>query len=109
MIEYKGYVDKDYFSRYSKDRAISDGENVYYEYDSKLDFKNLSYVNHTITSKDKNKLMIIAQAYYDNPLYWWIIAQANDLIDPFKTPEIGETIRVPIRDDVVTLFNSVVR
>lgn len=42
-----------------------------------------------------NRLDLIAYKYYNNPLLWWVIAQANNIIDPFEELEIGTLIRVP--------------
>ena len=50
---------------------------------------------YTITDKTKNRLDVIASMYYRNPQYWWIIAIANDIIDPLTELKIGTTIRIP--------------
>ena len=107
-ITYKGILDRDYFSRYLKDRVINDTEHLYYEYDSYIDLSNFRYVEHIITSSEVNRLTIIAQKYYNNPLYWWMIAQMNGLTNPFETPAVGSTIKIPYRDDIVRLYNKIV-
>jgi len=40
------------------------------------------------------KLGLLAQDVYGTPHLWWVIADANDLIDPFNFPTSGE-LRVP--------------
>lgn len=109
-IKYQGFIDRDYFSRYSKDRVINDQENKYLEYDSFLDYSNLKYIYHTITSRDVNRLTLISMNYYNNPLYWWIIANANSelIMNPLETPPIGTKIKIPYIDDVVRLYNILV-
>lgn len=50
---------------------------------------------HRIQSNETTRLDILAHLYYRNPLLWWIIAQANDISDPFEPLEIGTLIRIP--------------
>ena len=50
---------------------------------------------HRVQSHEKNRLDIIAQYYYKNPLLWWVIAQANDIRDPFVEIEAGTLLRIP--------------
>lgn len=47
-----------------------------------------------VTNITKNRLDIIANEYYGTPNYWWVIAQANYLIDPFDVP-VGTKLRIP--------------
>lgn len=108
MITYRGFLDRDYFSRYSKDRVIDDSVDLYFEYDSYIDLSSLRYNYYTITSADVNRLTIIAMKFYDNPLYWWIIAKMNDISDPFYTPPVGTQLKIPYRDDVTRLYNKVI-
>lgn len=49
---------------------------------------------YTVTLDTENRLDIIANAYYDSPRYWWVIALANNIDDPFDVP-IGMTLRIP--------------
>lgn len=48
----------------------------------------------TVTSAEENRLDIIANNYYGTAKYWWVIALANYIIDPFDIP-IGTQLRIP--------------
>lgn len=48
----------------------------------------------TVTNITKDRLDIIANEYYGTPRYWWVIAQANYIIDPFDVP-VGTQLRIP--------------
>lgn len=49
---------------------------------------------HEIQTKEENRLDLIANQYYDNHKFWWIIALANNLNNPFDL-EVGEVLRIP--------------
>ena len=42
----------------------------------------------------ENRLDIIANSYYNSPRYWWVIALANNIDDPFDVPR-GTNLRIP--------------
>lgn len=52
-------------------------------------------IYHRIKSHEVTRLDILAHEYYKNPLLWWIIAQANDIYDPFISLEPGTILRIP--------------
>ena len=49
---------------------------------------------YTVTNVDENRLDIIASKFYGTPRFWWIIALANYIMDPFYIP-VGTTLRIP--------------
>lgn len=44
--------------------------------------------------KPEDTLDSLALTYYNNPTYWWVIAQFND-IDPFEPLSKYDTIKIP--------------
>lgn len=50
---------------------------------------------HRVAVNESSRLDIIAHNYYKNPLLWWVIAQANDIYDPFKSIPPGTILRIP--------------
>lgn len=55
---------------------------------------------HQITAIDNLRLDLVAYQYYLNVEYWWIIALANDILDPFNIP-IGTILRIPSESVVI--------
>ena len=49
---------------------------------------------HTVTA-DTVRLDQIAHKYYGSYIYWWVIAYANHIHDPYVPREIGDVIRIP--------------
>ena len=39
----------------------------------------------------------ISLEHYNNPTYYWIICDFNKIINPFKNPEPGDILYIPIR------------
>ena len=84
-------------SRYTNTERIEDNINgvEYHETYDKKDIPNSNsdlYVTVDLTTK--NRLDIISTNVYGYSLYWWVIAMANNIIDPFDIP-IGTVLRVP--------------
>lgn len=55
--------------------------------------KQTSFVKHEIKSGDT--LDSLALYYYGNPTYYWIIADFNDILDPFLPLIVGQIINIP--------------
>lgn len=49
---------------------------------------------HLVTVVDVLRLDLIAYKYYTNVEYWWIIAAANNILDPFNLT-VGTILRIP--------------
>ena len=55
---------------------------------------------HEVTAVDKLRLDLISYKYYLQVEYWWVIALANNILDPFNIP-IGTILRVPSESTVI--------
>lgn len=56
----------------------------------------------TVSIAEEGRLDIIANQYYNTPRFWWVIALANNIIDPFDIP-VGTTLRIPT---IISLYNK---
>lgn len=56
-----------------------------------------SYKVYTVQINDN--LDSIALKYYNNPLYWWVIADINSIQDPMNL-EVGKELKIPSLSDV---------
>lgn len=52
-------------------------------------------IYYTIQAGETRRLDRIAFLYYDNYNLWWVIAAANNIIDPFDELKVGQVIRIP--------------
>lgn len=56
--------------------------------------KSESDYYYKVEKKNENRLDIISNVVYNTPRFWWVIAMANGIVDPFKVP--ADTIlRIP--------------
>ena len=91
-------------SRYKNIRTIQDDDgNTYHEsWVQQTVDKSSSDEYYIVTEQSENRLDIIANIYYNTPRYWWVIALANYIIDPFDIP-IGTQLRIP---PLISLYNE---
>ena len=81
-------------SRYSIYRQIISDETYLETFNQNTIEKSDSDKFHIVTKREENRLDIISNDFYGTPNYWWILAIANELIDPFIV-NVGDSIRIP--------------
>lgn len=103
-IEYMSPILYKNNSRYKNIRTIQDDDgNIYHEsWVQQTVDKSSSDEYYIVTEQSENRLDIIANIYYNTPRYWWVIALANYIIDPFDIP-IGTQLRIP---PLISLYNE---
>lgn len=82
-------------SRYQVLRVIEETPSTYLETYNQVKIPvspDDSY--HVVSQAEVGRLDMIANDYYGIPEYWWIIAIANNMVDPFLVNE-GVMLRVP--------------
>src|SRR5574344_505344 len=52
------------------------------------------YQNYVVKKNDSYDS--IALSFYNNPTYYWIICNFNQIQDPFSKPEIGINLQIPV-------------
>lgn len=55
--------------------------------------ENTKFVSHKVKRHDT--LDSLALYYYNNPTYFWIIADFNRIRDPYQDLEIGRILKIP--------------
>jgi hypothetical protein len=83
-------------SRYQIYRLIMDSlNNTYTETSNSTPVKDSDRdVYHEVQQNEENRLDIISNKYYGSPEYYWLIAMANDIVDPFVV-RVGDVLRIP--------------
>jgi len=96
-LDYYVKIDSNYLSRYNNTRIINEKETnykIFETYDNAKIVTSDSDKYYKVTHLTENRLDIIAYKIYGNAMYWWILAMANDIIDPFNIP-INTLLRIP--------------
>lgn len=102
MIIYNTNTEYSNVSRYQLLRVITSDNTRYLETFNQRSIKESKEdIYHMVTASEENRLDIISNKYYNTPVYWWALAIANDMIDPYIV-EIGSMIRIP---PISSLFN----
>lgn len=49
---------------------------------------------------------MIASIFYNEPRYWWVIAQHNNILDPFSEMVTGRLLYIPTKERLPLLLNG---
>lgn len=89
----------DKLSRYSTFPFYYNTEDEKYQYGTTSYLKNTTgYLVHQIQSGET--LDSLALNYYNNPTYYWIIADFNRIQDPFINLPVGFYIKIPVLSEI---------
>jgi hypothetical protein len=77
------------------------------EWWSRFDFpKDSSDQIYIIEEKYTNRIDLIAYAFYNEPRWWWIIAQYNNILDPWIEIIPGRKLLIPTLNRLQLLFGQ---
>lgn len=94
ILKDKSYKSYDYISRYvnvptyfhTLDSKFIHGTSYHIK-------KDISYLAHKVRRGETFDSLSLA--YYNSPLYYWVILDFNDIQDPFIELEEGSELRIP--------------
>lgn len=66
--------------------------------------KDASDLIYYVENIYEHRIDLIANAFYGDSRYWWVIAQFNDLIDPHGEIVAGRMLVIPTKD---RLFSNI--
>jgi hypothetical protein len=59
-----------------------------------------------VTAFHAKRLDLIASAFYNEPRYWWVIAQVNNILDPQTEVYEGRKLAIPSADRLMIILNG---
>jgi hypothetical protein len=94
-------------SRLRNQPILRDGEHEFFStfYIRQYPF-NPDDIYHEIKAGEQGRLDLLSYHYYQTPLLWWIIAEANDIFHPMRDTVPGTVIRIPAPD---WIYSNIVR
>lgn len=93
-------------SRYSKVPTLKELGKQYHATNRKrFVFYSSDDVIYTVTNMTQNRLDLISLEMYNSPIYWWVIAEANFIFDPFTEVYLGMKLRIPPLDSAISRYN----
>lgn len=60
----------------------------------------------TVTQEVLSRPDLIAQTYYGNSDYWWVIYEFNGIRDPLFELKLGQILRIPAIDRVLAAISK---
>jgi hypothetical protein len=94
VLTNKQYKDYKKVSRYSSTPYYYSTVDRRFFYGTSTNLK--SDIPHRIHKvEEEDTLDTLALHYYNNPTYFWIIADFNKIRDPFEKLEVGSHIKIP--------------
>jgi hypothetical protein len=98
------YKDKEFLSpmsystmsRYETINTLKDVGKSYHVTNRKRFIKRTDGdIYYEVTNMTENRLDLISLIHYNTPIYWWIIAEANYIVDSFNDVYRGMILRIP--------------
>lgn len=75
------------------------------EWWEKINFQtDITDTRYTVEKIYEGRLDLIALAFFNEPRYWWIIAQLNNILDPISEIEEGRILNIPTKDRMLKEF-----
>lgn len=61
---------------------------------------------YTVENFYEGRLDLIASVFYNEPRYWWVIAQYNNILNPFSEIVAGRVLLIPSKERMPMLLNT---
>jgi hypothetical protein len=62
--------------------------------------------SYVVEKKFVGRLDLITALFLNEPRYWWVIAQYNNILDPYSEIEEGRLLYIPSLDRVKTILSG---
>lgn len=59
------------------------------------------YTRHAVGPGEIGRMDLIANTYYQDVTYWWVIAEMNDIQNPLMEMYPGQQLLIPLKEDVI--------
>jgi hypothetical protein len=63
-------------------------------------------ISYTVEDFYAGRLDLIASVFYNEPRWWWIIAQYNSILDPFAEIVPGRVLLIPTKDRISAVLSA---
>jgi hypothetical protein len=61
---------------------------------------------YTVENFYEGRMDLIASAFYNEPRYWWVIAQYNNILNPFTETTAGRVLIIPSKDRLSLMLST---
>lgn len=79
--------------------GLTETANGFIEWWERANFKrDEGDIIYVVENFYENRLDLISAVFYGQSRYWWLIAQYNNILDPFSEVEAGRVLFIPTPD-----------
>lgn len=61
---------------------------------------------YTVENFYEGRIDMIAAVFYNEPRYWWVIAQYNNILDPFAEIVAGRVLLIPSKERLPLMLST---
>lgn len=72
-------------------------------------WNEINFTDFLVPQYCEGRLDTIAFIHYDNVDLWWLIALANEIIDPYNEVKTGMILKIPSVRSYYTFYNKVAK
>ena len=94
------------FSRYTLGGTSEVANNKIEWWEKKSIRADSTDIIYTVENFYQGRLDLIANTFYSEPRYWWIIAQINNILDPVNEITPGRVLRIPTKERINSLVGA---
>jgi hypothetical protein len=71
-----------------------------------INYDFISYTLFVVPQYMIGRLDLVSYVNYGVPDFWWLIAQANDILDVFSDITAGQTLKIPNLSEYYNFYNT---
>jgi hypothetical protein len=87
--------------------GLTETANGFIEWWERANFKrDESDIIYVVENFYENRLDLISAVFYGQSRYWWLLAQYNNILDPFSEVEAGRVLFIPTPDRVQMMTDT---
>lgn len=64
-------------------------------------------ITYVIENFYEGRLDLVSAVFYDEPRWWWVLAQYNNMLDPISETTAGRIIYIPSKDRLQLMLMTV--
>jgi len=92
------------YSRYVAGGTTEQANNKIEWWEKTIFERDETDIAYAIEKFYEGRLDLIASAFYNEPRYWWVIAQYNNIMDPFSEIKEGRILLIPSKERLPLLL-----
>lgn len=94
------------YSRYTAGGTTEQANNRIEWWEKAIFERDESDLTYVVEKFYEGRMDLIASAFYNEPRYWWVIAQYNNILDPFSETKEGRILLIPSKERLPLLLLS---